>query len=346
MKGSAVLLILWFVLLSNCYLLKQGTYILKYNNRAQPIERVLSRDDLEEDARAMLALVQEIKSYAVHSLTLKENKNYSRYLSLERQYLVDVVSACAKDAFEPYIWRYPVAGSFPYKGFYERDDALKEAARLKKKDLDVLVRKTDAFSTLGIMSDPIYSFMSDYSVFALASLIIHEQTHATVFFKNQVQFNEELATFMGWEGALSFIAGKYGQDAPEYREARGYIHDWRRYSDLVNELHRELDQFYRNAPDREYALRERGSVVEAFNREHIAEPVPEFETEGFRALQGIPVNNAYIMSFVRYTQDLDVFYRLYDAVGHNLKTVVELLKQLKVGSSKGSSPQEALRRLI
>ena len=38
--------------------------------------------------------------------------------------------------------------------------------------------------------------------------------------------------------------------------------------------------------------------------------------------------------------------KLYDAVGHNLKTVVELLKQLEVGSPKSSSPQESLRRLI
>jgi hypothetical protein len=50
----------------------------------------------------------------------------------------------------------------------------------------------ESFSTLGFTRDPLYSFMKGYSAFQLASLILHEQTHATLFVKGQTQFSEAM----------------------------------------------------------------------------------------------------------------------------------------------------------
>ena len=113
----------------------------------------------------------------------------------------------------------PFHGQAPYKGFYERPDALAEAARLKKEGYDVIVRKVDAFSTLGFTKDPVYSFMKKYSPYELASTIIHEQTHATLWVKGQTDFNEELADFVGETGALEWIAARFGAPSEEYRSA-------------------------------------------------------------------------------------------------------------------------------
>ncbi|MBA7712196.1 hypothetical protein ES703_121166 [subsurface metagenome] len=161
-----VYMLLVLILLNRCYLLKQGAYILKYNvKEAQDIGKILDSEDLPAELAETLSMILDIKQFAVQSLGLKADKNYTRYVELERDYLVDVVSACEKDRFKPYIWRYCFFGSFPYKGFFEAQDALKEAQRLKAKGLDVLVRKVEAFSTLGFFVDPVYSFMKDYSVF-------------------------------------------------------------------------------------------------------------------------------------------------------------------------------------
>ena len=84
-------------------------------------------------------------------------------------------------------------------------------------------------------------------------------------------------------------------------------------------------------------------IVEEFNRRLICEAPELFRTDRFRAFKGIPANNAYIMSFVRYNQDLDLFYSLYEANGRDLPSTVEVLKQLK--TTKGS-PKQALERLI
>ncbi len=244
------------------------------------------------------------------------DRNYTRYVDLDREYLVDVVSAAQPDVLTPYLWRFPLFGAFPYKGYYVREDALREARRLERKGLDVWVRKVDAFSTLGFFSDPVYSFMADYSVFDVAALIIHEQTHATLFVKNHVQFNEELATYVGWEGALEFLASRYGTGSRQYRQAVDRLADWRRFNVLLLELYDELDRAYRQAENRPAALAAKDRLVANFNRIVEAEP---FRTEAFAEFKGIPANNAYLLAVVNYNQDLELFYRLQSATGGGVR---------------------------
>lgn len=343
MRPTALLLLGIFPLLGGCYLLKQGTYLLSNNSRSRPIEKVLAEGSLGEDEEAMLRTVQEIRRYAVEELGLEQNKNYTRYLELDKDYVVDVVSACAADAFSPHQWRFPIFGSFPYKGFYEKADAQREAARLEHKGLDVWIRRVDGFSTLGLLSDPVYSFMTDYSLYALADLIIHEQTHATIFIKNEIQFNEELATFVGREGALSFLRSRSGTGSEAYTQALALLEDWTVFREKIMELHDQLEGIYSLEADRETILAEKLRTVEEFNRRLLSEAPELFQTEGFRSFKGVPANNAYIMSFVRYTRDLDLFYDLYAANGRDLRSTVEDLKQLN--TAKGP-PKQALKRLI
>jgi predicted aminopeptidase len=345
MKRTALRLIplCFFLLFSGCYLLKQGTYLLSYNSRSRPIEKVLAEGSIKGDVGVMLNMVQEIRRYAVEEIGLEDNRNYTRYLELDRDYLVDVVSACTPDSFTPYEWRFPLFGSFPYKGFYKPEDAQREASRLERKGMDVWVRQVDGFSTLGFFSDPIYSFMTEYSPFDLADLIIHEQAHATVFVKNEIQFSEELATFVGREGALSFLRERYGEDSEAYRRALASLSDWNRYRDRVIELYDELDTLYRSETDSRTISAEKQRIVEDFNQRLRSEATELFQSDRFRSFEGIPVNNAYILSFVRYSQNLDIFYRLYRARGGDLKATVEVLKQIR---QVKDSPKEYLQRLV
>jgi predicted aminopeptidase len=336
------------VTLSGCYLLRQGTYLFAYNARAVPIDRVLAQQGVAPDVEATLRLVQEARHFAVERLGLKADRNYSRYVEVQRDYLVDVVSAAQPDSLTPHLWQFPFFGSFPYKGYYRREDALREARRLERGGLDVWVRKVDAFSTLGFFSDPVYSFMTRYSPFDLASLVIHEETHATLFVKDAVQFNEELATFMGWEGALEFLRGRFGEDSVEVREAVDQLADWNRFNELLLALYTQLDQAYRQAAlsakspaeARTTALEAKQRLVAAFNREVKREP---FRTEAFQRFEGIPANNAYILAVVNYNQDLDLFYRLRDAFGGDLRRTLAAVKDV-VADRK--DPKEALREKV
>lgn len=96
-----------------------------------------------------------------------------------------VVTACAPFAFQPRMWHFPVVGSFPYKGFFEKNKALAEAKKIKEEEgLEVSVRTAGGWSTLGWFKDPVLSNMLNRSEGDLANLIIHELTHGTLFVKD------------------------------------------------------------------------------------------------------------------------------------------------------------------
>jgi predicted aminopeptidase len=184
-------------------------------------------------------------------------------------------------------------------------------------------------------------------MFSIADLIIHEQTHATVFLKGQIQFNEELATFVGWEGALDFIRRRWGEDSEELREARAALADSQTYFSVMLELHGELERLYvesrKAGVSRAEILRGREEMFEAFRRS-FPERRPElFASEAFRNMKAPPLNNAYLMSFVRYGQDLDLFYELHRSTGGDLARTVAVVKEL---ADVKTDPKAFLRERI
>jgi predicted aminopeptidase len=325
------LVAVFFLGLTGCYLTKQGLRFLNLNAKAEDIELLLRSEDLPEDVRSTLTLVQEIKRYSVDRLGLNDDRNYSRYLDMgEKRYLVDVVSACESARFEPYLWSYPFVGKMPYKGFYEREEAEREAGKLLAKGYDTAIWKVEAFSTLGFFSDPVYSYMRDYSVYELASLIIHEQTHATLFLRDQARFNEELATFMGDEGAIGFIRERRADEPDAMEEANLYRRGFERHVSAIRELHGRLDALYRGGEDRDTVLYKKKEILERFKEEYRERYGRAFEAGG------VELNNAYITTVMTYTGDLSLFHELNDRLGGDLARTVEFLK----GYAKRNSGQE------
>jgi predicted aminopeptidase len=242
---------------------------------------------------------------------------------------VDVVSACEKVSFDQYKWCYPIVGCVPYKGFFERNDAQKEAAKLAKKVYDVNIDQVDAFSTLGFFKDPIYSFMRNYNAFELASLIIHEQTHATFYMKNQAQFNEELASFVGDEGGLAFVKMKYGENSREYQDAVLLQKDYASYIKLIQGLYDSLKLLYESKKNKDVKLAEKQRIISAFQKQVSENYDQYFRTDNFRGIGKREINNAYIAVRMTYSLDLGDFYRLYEKYGRNLKETVRFFKSIK-----------------
>jgi len=185
--------------------------------------------------------------------------------------------------------------------------------------------------------------MKNYSVYSLASLIIHEQTHATIFIKNQIQFDEELATFIGNEGALQFIREKYGADSDYYRSLMLYRKDLGDFLRLIHDLYDELNAVYEGDNSREYKLKKKEEVIHRFKKQAISTYSRIFTTESFRRIENIEINNAYILSVERYTQDLSLYRDLYTLLGSDLKRMIRLLKPIK---DYRGDPKEYIRELL
>jgi predicted aminopeptidase len=295
--AGACLILAGAGLLSGCYTLKQGSAMLGYLGRAVPLEDLLEDTGTEEAGKNRLFAEQvaDIRRFAMETLGLKESKNYTRYVELDRDYLAAVVSASAKDSFTTYEWWFPVVGKVPYKGFFNPDDARKEAKKLQKKDLDVWIRGVDAFSTLGWFKDPLYSYMKEYPLQDLADLIIHELLHATVYLKNYSQFNEQLAEFVGTEGARLYMEkaapGAYSSNNTNEADIKA---DRAAYIAFLQGLISELNAVYQSDIAREKKLERKAEIIAAaktlkgksdsLNR---SDPKEEFEKSlGYNFLTG------------------------------------------------------------
>ena len=316
------------LLLGRCYLVEQGFILLTYQFQTEDIDKLLERNELPAGTKEMLATAKEIKQFSESELGLKNDDNFSRFLDIRKDYLVDVVSASEKDRFVPYRWSYPIFGAFPYKGFFNKESALREAQKLHEQDLDVFVRQADAFSTLGFFIDPLYSFMSDYSAYALAVLIIHEQTHATIFLKDQVEFDEELATFIGIEGALLYVKSKFGEDSDRYQDVLRYLDDLDTFIFQIHSLNDTLDALYRRNIDRDEKLAQREQLYSEFREAYLKTYPAMFKTEKFRNLMGSDINNAFILSYMTYTRDLSLYYELYRACGCDVRRLTTFITTL------------------
>lgn len=185
--------------------------------RAVPLEKATTAQHLKPRVRALLARVPEIKAFG-ERYGLRPTKNYTTYADLDRPEVLWVVSACEPLGFTPKTWRFPVVGSFTYLGWFQRTEADTFAAGLRKEGLDVDVRPSHAYSTLGWFKDPVLSTMispDEDALGELAEVILHESLHATFYVNGQSTLNESVAKFVGDGLALTYLAETLGEDSFE-----------------------------------------------------------------------------------------------------------------------------------
>jgi predicted aminopeptidase len=185
--------------------------------------------------------------------------------------------------------------------------------------------------------------MKSYSAFALASLIIHEQTHATLFVKGQTQFSEELASFMGEEGALAWLAGAQGLVSPEYRAALDEIADSQAFLALVRGLASALDRVYRSPLTRQQKLARKSEIIAAFQADFEVGKQTRFRTVGFRSMSAPRVNNAYLSLYSLYSDDVPLIRSYYEKIcGGDLRRLVADARAL----ARRGDVKEQMRRAL
>jgi len=253
--------------LSGCYLLKQGAGQLDILLNSRPVPEMLADPSVPASVKEKLVLIQEIRDFGEREMGLTPSENYTTYYDTAGRPITYIVTACRKDSFRPHTWWFPIIGEVPYKGFFSREDALAEARDLQAQGYDVSLGSAAAYSTLGYFRDPVLSTMIDYPEEELASLILHELTHGTIYLPGGADFNEGLASFTGWQGALEFARRKHGQGSPEYdRTVRAYAREQVR-DERAMALFRRLDALYRSVASRGEKLARREEVYASFKEE-------------------------------------------------------------------------------
>lgn len=310
------------------YALMQALGQLHIVWQARPIEEVLADSNFPDSLKNKLQLVQEIRRFAEDSIGLKPSKNYTTFYDQKGKPALWVLTACAPYELKAYEWHFPLLGSFSYKGFFDLSKAQAEEKRLQAQGYDTDIGEVTGWSTLGWFKDPVLSGFLQRSPGHLADLIIHELTHGTLYLPDNTEYNENLANFIGYRGALLFLRHKYGENSPEMREYEQSMRDKKRFIAFVLQAARNLDSLYRGFPadmpphEKAAAKRQRiGEIVRA------ADTVP-FESERYRRyFADFTPNNAFFMEFIRYNGQQNFFEEeFYRKFGGDFKKYLAYLK--------------------
>jgi predicted aminopeptidase len=339
--------------LGGCYLARQAMGQARILLTQRSIDGLLQDPSVPVESRRKLLLVREVKAFGEREMGLASSRNYEDYYDTSGRPITYVVTACAKDAFRPHTWWFPVVGEVPYKGFFDREDAVAEAKALAGLGLDVSLGAAAAYSTLGYFPDPVLSSMLDYPDEELAALLLHELTHGTLYLPGGTDFNEGLASFTGWQGALEFARARGGTESILYeRTAEGFARSESRDRRALD-LYERLSRLYSSGKDRAEILAERDRIFGAHRRGleeeaarlaaaagKLAEApdlgrVPALPHERARAWRAAkaaadearraPGNNAEVLQLRRYGR-YDEFRARFEAAGGNWRSFFAGLK--------------------
>jgi predicted aminopeptidase len=295
-------------------------------NARKPIERVLADPRTDAALRKRLEEVRAARQFAWRELGLPNNKSYTSYADLRRDYVVWSVVATPEFSLEPREWCFPFVGCVAYRGYFRENSAQDFAARLREQGYDAIVGGVPAYSTLGKFNDPILNTMMSYGDDELASIMFHELSHQVIYIADDTAFNEAFAVAVEQEGLARWLKfrgreldlGKYLRRRERQAESLA----------IVARHRRELKQLYA-APIPLVEMRDRKRAVFARLVQELRAVAQRHGTESTLAaeLDGRP-NNARLASLATYYECVPGFQRVLAEQHHDLPRFYEAVRAL------------------
>ncbi len=303
---------------------------------ARPIPAVLADPDTPEQTRELLSEVECVRRFAwQHGLRVGDS--YRKYVHLDRDYPLWFVNASAPLAFRAKVFTFPIVGSFPGLGWFDKSDAERFRDQLSAQGWDVNMRGVAAFSTGGWFADPIvWSMLSKHpgAVASLINTVLHESVHATVLIKDQQFFNESLASFIADTMTGQYLQHVTGQAMPP--ELRAYLSGKQLGQQRVKQLsayYQELNAVYTSdLPDPQKYERKKQIIDRMMAELRLAQRP----------------NNATLIGFRLYQVGGPNFSALYEACGYNWRRFLSAVSSVSTpdfGREQSSEIGPVLDRL-
>jgi predicted aminopeptidase len=320
------------VLLTGCatpiYLAKLGWGQARIILHTKPNDSVLDDPRVDLDIKEKIRLILETKTYGEEEIGLAKTSNFLGFYQVKGPCLVYVVSACPKDRLKSHQWWFPITGKVTTKGFFHGKEAQREKEKLERKGLDVFVQGAQAYSTLGWFKDPIFSTMLDQNPVLIMNVVLHELTHATVFFRDELDFNEQIANFVGCQGAVDFSGKKFGPGSSAQKWARGVMDDGVLFARFVRRVCQRLSELYARPLSAVVKRQEREEIfLEA--KEDFKALRAQFKTSFYRGFEEVRLNNAAVLAMARYVANIELIQSVHEKLGKDLEKTVAFFKQMK-----------------
>jgi predicted aminopeptidase len=325
--------------LPSCYVTKQAYRQADLLMSREPVAKVLDSKEVSPSEKDKLRFSQLALDFA-RDQGLHLGAAYSSYIKVPGRAVSYTVQAARPTEMVLRHWWFPVVGSVPYLGFFDEADRAKEAKSLIEEGYEVHEGSATAFSSLGWFSDPIYSSMLRRPDIELAHLYFHELTHRTLWLSGGVEFNENLAEFVGDTLTTTFFKSlSREKEIAIFEEANA---DYLLFREWLTNLRSAVEKDLKDSHKLDLAQRvsKKNQVISLAISKKPAFKRVDFVGSG-------PWNNARILGAGLYTPDTSKFLASWQCFKSKTSdaNIGQFLKTLKDHAEKTSNGFEALEAI-
>ena len=257
------------------------------------------------------------------NIGLNTKNNYQSYFDTQGEPISWNVSASLPHTFKSYIWEFPIIGSVPYKGFFDKTRAESEYSRLKELNYDVHMAPISAYSTLGYFSDPLLSTMLSLEIGDLTELLLHELTHSTVYLNGMTDFNESFASFVGSKGSEQFLEQRFGPGSEYFQNLVDSRTDLQRFRSFMEKVVERLDSLYTTELNFQEVMFKRKLI---FDEEKVlfSKHLHNYKNQNYKNFLDWDLNNARLLSYKRYNSSMPNFQAVYEKYDESIEKLISL----------------------
>ncbi len=295
--------------------------------RAEAVDSLLAKPELEARTRERLLVSRTIRRFAVTELGLPDNGSYARFVQLDRPFVTWGVVAAPELSLTLNRWCFPVAGCVSYRGYFAEAEAEAYAKGLTERGLDVAVNGVPAYSTLGWFDDPLLSTFIQYPDADLARLVFHELAHQVVYVKGDSTFNESFATAVELLGVERWL-DRHGTagDRASWQQRRARQAD---FHALLSRYRARLAELYASALTDDQKRAGKVAVFDALRADY--QVLKNGAWQGFAGYDrwfNRPLGNAHLGAIATYSAWVPAFLTLFNDSGQDFGRFYEQVQAL------------------
>ena len=292
----------------------------------KPIPDVIQDQQTPEPIRQKLMEVENILQFAGQQLSLPNNGSYQHYVDLQRPYVVWNVFAAPTLSLQPVRWCFLFVGCLSYRGYFNKDMAVKFANELQQQELDVYIGGVAAYSTLGWFNDPVMNTMLAYEPHYLARLIFHELSHQKLYIKDDTEFNEAFADAVALIGVKRWAQTQHPSALDALNLELQYE---QQFIELVLRYRTKLQSLYTSTLTAPEKLVQKQKLIDAIRDEYEEMRSQWNGYSAYDAWFAGTINNAKFSALATYRNHVPDFLEMYSATGNDLDLFYTVVEQLE-----------------
>ena len=333
---TRILLITSLLLVSSCssigYLAHTSSGHLQLMAKRQAITDVIQDENTAQEKKQHLTAALRMREFASRELLLPENKSYTSFVELERDYVTWVVFASEEFSLQAKQWCFWVAGCVPYRGYFDKSKAEAFSVNLINQGYEVYIAPVPAYSTLGWFSDPLLSSMITRGQLVTAEYIFHELAHQKLYLKNDSQFNEAFATAVAQIGVEQWLAYENKQSEnrqaaiDQYQLSKQYK---QKIYQIISKFREQLEEIYQSSEAVEQKRNKKAKAYDQY-KQHMSEQLKSWQKyQAYRVWLLDGINNAKLNAYATYYELVPSFIALYKQCDNNWQRFYQVVKSLE-----------------